>query len=588
MKPEIVLLKTFGHRYFYTNQHEIIKTLAAGETDIFCCAPRYSGIRTAVISQVISSGVKCIFIIRSIAEIEAMHKLLSFVCKLKVLTVTSSLAVSERLSVFKTFLSDDTLFLITTPDQFRSLKDHSSLVQNCPTQLLITIFDCERTLPESFHHHASYSDSLKLIHSIQSTLGSASQTQSKLTTLLVSECLSHEQFKAFQHPLRPPAKFIHAQHQFGNTQILCCNVSTGSLGSVLSEHISDESQSVAIIYYKPTNGDFSVTLALESLRRTTKMRVFDQSQLSEANAFNKPFIFITSSLHYASQANCQKIVHIGIPENTSHLTFLLSNTKNLVELHFLYTQKDINMLSTSVSLRYPSAFCLTELIDYLCEQPISAIVTQQQLMELGSTANVDPLAIYRFIDWMLELGYLKKIKVESVSKQRVSHKVKICSFQILLLPNKDFLVNLVAKRHARAQKRASDTLGFMFSSKCKQVAFNELNGDPKLALSCGHCIICKPALIHHQISPSKKVPPTESEIELMRFKLITLRNSSAINGSLPASLLLPDAAIEQVLEKWPTSIDELKKLDSFKNNSRHHLFGEAIIDMLTSSQGKGK
>jgi hypothetical protein len=583
MDAKKVLRETFGFGYFYTNQQSIVSTLVTGKTDVFCCAPRNSGVKTAIISQAISSGEKCIFIIRSIAEIDALLKVLSVNCKVKALSVTSHLALSERLSVFKSFFKDDTLFLITTPDQFRNLNDHASLFLHCPTPLLITMFDCDRAFPESFNHHASYSDSINLIHSLQTTLECANQTRAKLTALLVSECLSQEHFLFFHNPLRPPAKFIHSQHRFGDVQMFCSVVSEPSLDAIFSKHIEVEPKNVAFICSKHSSCESTITSVLTLLNKTKTKQVFEQAQLQDAVASSKPFIFICNNLHSATLIDCQKIIHVGIPENTSHLTFLLSNTSNLIELHYLYTLDDVKMLNESVAHRYPEASSLVTLIDYLCEQPVSAIVSKKQLLEQGKSSKVEALATYRFIDWMLALGYLKKVKEERAQNKGKRNGTNNCLFQVSLLPNKDFLVDLAAKRHARAKKRATDTLNLMFSSKCKQVAFNELNGDPELALACGHCAICKPPLSNQHVTPPKKAPVTDSQRELMRFKLITLRNSSGINSSLPASLLLPDPAIEQILEKWPSSINELKQLDSFKNNSRHLLFGDKIIEMLTSS-----
>lgn len=399
MKADLVLRKMFGHSYLYTSQRDIIKALDDRKSDIFCCSPRFSGVKTAVIAHSISSSVKTIFIIRSIKEIDTLHNLLSETCKIKALSVTSKISLNERITVFKDFFEGDTLFLITTPDQFRILKDHLSIIYNCTSHLLVSMFDCEKVFPESHHHHVSYTDSIKIIHSLQSSFLSKNQSKSRMSTLFVSNCLSFDEFKEFKHSSRP-AKFIHSQLTFGDLKLVCTSSPAGS-NDALKKLLSSDAQSTTIIHAKPISAEL-----VRSIRASTTLTVYEDSEFKE---IVQPCIFVTSNLNCASQVGSSRIINIGIPENTSYLTYLLAHALELSELHYLFSHEDIRALQSLVTANYPCGDKLEPLIQFLCQQKLLSSISQKQIDYVSSTSKLEPAAVHRFMSLMAERGYIKKV-----------------------------------------------------------------------------------------------------------------------------------------------------------------------------------
>lgn len=562
------LKDVYGFKYFYAGQEQIIKANNIGD-DIVCCAPPNAGVRTAILANSINSKRQCIFIIRSIAEIQSLANLISDTCKSNVASITSHIKLEDRHSKIVDFLNQEYQFLLTTPDQFALISTHSPKLYSLSNDLLVIVYNAERIFPESYRYHASYSSAFKLINTLKSALDSSSPLSSgRFTTLYVSDCLSIDAFKQLNHSARPPATHIHFQREI-RVPIKTVRTNTVDEFAYMPASINDSKASFVIIVVRKDKLD-AVSSVLINLRMAIHYNVISHTHSAPAKLPEAPTILITESINTIQQHKFGLCIIHGVPDNTSQIAFILNAAKvHSTQLLFGYPFLDDIAINSIATLTPPPAL-LTNTIAFLKGRSLGSTVSRSDVTK-ASSKDLSSTALDHFLNWLISQNYLKLIKGSGKGSSK-NKQPEI--FEIKLLPSYELLLDIVTRNHSRAIRRHNDALALLTSSRCKQQAFNELNGAIANPLACGICNICKP--LDHFL-------PTLAEVfDELRKDLITLRNIAAETTQLPAAVLLPNAAIEQIIESRPTSMTEICKLEAFKGNERHLLFGDDILRLLNA------
>lgn len=566
----INLKEIFQFRYFYSGQERVIKAIDMGN-DIVCCAPPNAGLRTAILACSLKTTKQCIFIIRSIAEIESLSNLITDNCKGLAVLISSKIELEERHSKIVDFINQDYQFLLTTPDQFALIALHSPKLNPNSTDMLVIVYNAERIFPESYRYHVSYSTAFNLINDLKSALDITSTTKplGRFTTLYVSDCLSVESFRQLDHPNRPPATHIHFQREI-KVPFKTVRTPKDDEFGYLPTFINDSHPESVIIIAKQ-NKFQAVKSVLNNLNIVEHYHVIIQFHSAKAQLADAPAILITDSLSTLEHHKFGLCIIHDVPDNTSQITFILNAAKEH-GTHLLFGHPFCDDIPEErIATLAPPPALLENTLNFLNGCAVGTTVTWQDVAR-ASSKGLSSTALRNFLSFLISQSYLKLKKGSAGKGYAKNSKSEL--FEIQLLPSYELLLDMANRNHKRAIKRHNEVIALLTSSKCKQETFNELNGASTDPLMCGICDICKPKPV------DTRLPTLDEILDELRNELFTLREIAAESKQLPAAVLLPNSTIEQILEFRPTSLAEICKLDGFRGNERHLLFGEDILRLL--------
>lgn len=528
------MANVFGFNYLYFLQQQILKNLSDSK-DIVITAPHGSGVKSAILLHCISNQTKCIIFIRALDAISMTLSLLN-VHGVKAEGITSQHSVNKRTKSIQNFVEGDLDFLLCTPDQAKLFNaDHISALCKLERKIVIALFDSHRVFPESYQYNPCYSLTKNLIQSLYAT--SIETCGVKLiSSVLVSDCLSSAELTDVSKFSIYPPTCLHKQRLLKSTVTshLCHSVSSET--SILRYLKRNSFQSVFV--YTPTES----VGRIKDLLTTHLPEIVLDVLPSKSDAINK-FILVSSSPYVASMNNFDLVLINGLPHNISYLTHFFDSGVR-VDIH--YQVNDIE--------EHGRPFYDTDI-----EQQIKNWFGKPNSHEFDAL-NYD----IKCLEALASTGHIITNRVKS----------KITTFRRSPLSSESSIASAIALANDRASKVANRLINLVESPKCVQERYNELLLAVE-GIRCGRCKFCKAESLP---LTRPDLPLSTSESSTLRIRLINYRNS--LSTDLPVKVLLPDAALEQVIEVLPLTTKELSQLDSFNGNNRIELFGESILKIV--------
>ncbi|MDI5833259.1 hypothetical protein OCF84_20960 (plasmid) [Shewanella xiamenensis] len=543
----------FGFKYLFHFQQQIIKFLSKNN-DLVVTAPAASGVKTAILNHCIINKARCILFIRSL---DSISKTLSILDKygVKAEGVSSLLSVKNRSSAIHQFVIGNLDCLICTPDQVKLFNErHISSLCNSDSQIVLVLFDAHRVYPESYRFNPTYNVTNNFIQNL--CVSSYEISGKKLiNSVLVSDCISSSELSELAKKSNPNPIAVCSQRRFENTKLSTKFSHLESSNNSILSYLKRNSFH-SILVYTPYHS-INDTMAL--LRANLTETILDT--LPSPSELEKSHIVVSSSPYLAVLNKFDLILINGLPSNFSHLTpFLDSGTKVMIH----YSQTDIDSVKFNYLESSSVGSPIRHLIDTLHCQPLNKDINAVSFA--GKHSDVKDLNNYHRALEVLALSGLIKVS-------RKQGKISI--FQRSSLSSNGSIDSAIASASNRAKRLSEQTIALVNSDACLQQRFNEILMASD-GIRCGQCEICQ-----SDFRPSARPdsPLSFSESNTLRAMLVNYRNS--LTSDLPLKVLLPNAALEQVIELLPLSTKELATLDSFKGNNRIELFGGDILKVVS-------